>query len=310
MNEYIRTQANPTTSALLGVPASPGLGHLTFLHAGHSSWPTDDPGPIAAAERGHAHSGYHALMFTGEGNAMLHDGRLLPCGRGTLVLTDPQILHEYRPQQPGGGSFIEVTFDVREEDGTPVEMPWREMLQNWFGQVPRLPDSVLQIPPPHWERLEGLFLEILGALTEGRSSNESWAALSLGRFALALCDYLESGAASLGDGNGDRLEKARTLLEREFASPLTTGQLAQEACLSEGAFIRSFTSRYGLPPMAYRKKLRITAAQHLLEVSGRCIGEIAANVGYRDIHAFSRTFKAVTGKTASQWRKSRMRIPD
>ena len=144
--------------------------------------------------------------------------------------------------------------------------------------------------------------EVIEALTGTGTYTESAAALAMGRFILDLAGYLTEDV-SLPEGNSDRLDQARIALEKNFTSPVTISELASIACLSEGAFIRSFSARYGLPPIAYRKKLRITAAKHLLSVSGRTIGEIAVNVGYRDIFTFSRTFKAVVGMTASDWRK-------
>ncbi len=300
-SEYIRAHTSSSESSLLSVPIESGLAVLTFLHAGHSVWPEDDGGPTAVTERGHAHDVYHAILYTSGRNTMIHDGTTHSSCRGTLVLTDPGCIHEYRPQSPGGSSFIEITFDLRKGNSN-ISKPWNEIINQWLGTDFGIGNWPIIIPPPELEHLESLMNEVVGALTGTGTYTESAAALAMGRFILELAGYLNE-EDNTPERNSDRLDQARNALEKNFTSPVTISELASIACLSEGAFIRSFSARYGIPPIAYRKKLRITAAKHLLSVSGRTIGEIATNVGYRDIFTFSRTFRSVVGMTASDWRR-------
>ncbi len=215
---------------------------------------------------------------------------------------------KYRPQSPGGSSFIEITFDLR-IGNSHISKSWNEVIDHWLGAEFGIENWPIIIAPPELEHLESLMYEVVEALTGTGTYNESTAALAMGRFILELAGYLNNEESS-PEVNSDRLDQARIALEKKFTYPVTISELASIACLSEGAFIRSFSARYGMPPMAYRKKLRITAAKHLLSVSGRTIGEIATNVGYRDIFAFSRTFRAVAGMTASEWRRVRGAAPD
>ena len=300
-SEYIRAHSSPSVSSFLSVPLETGSAVLTFLHAGRSSWPESDNGLTAATERGHSHGVYHAILYTSGRNTMIHNASSHKSSRGTLVLTDPGCVHEYRPQSPGGGSFIEITFDIRIGNKTVTE-PWNVLVGKWLGTGITQRDWPIIIPPPELEYIESLMNEVVGILTGTGAYRESAAALAMGGFILGLAEYLNNEERSTGIIT-DHLDRARSALEKNFTSPVAISDLASIACLSEGAFIRSFSARYGMPPMAYRKKLRITAAKHLLSVSGRTIGEIASNVGYRDIFTFSRTFKAVVGMTASEWRK-------
>lgn len=301
--EYIRTRSEPSSSTLLSVPDGDGTARLTFLHAGRSHWSDDDTGRSAPAERGHSHPVYHAVLYTSGRNEMIHDGRILPFRRGTLILTDPGSTHEYRPRNPGGGSFLEITFNVCDSDGEPVLSGWDSLLSTWLGRG--IPAGVWPAEPghPHLERLESAMDEVIGKLVSGDVLAEEEAAVRFGGFVVEVGRFLLETAESPGEEEPDRLEAARRILERHYASRISIAELAAEAFLSEGAFIRQFSSRYGMPPISYRKHLRITAAQHLLSVSGRSIGEIASTVGYGDIFAFSRSFKAVTGKTPTRWRR-------
>ncbi|MDF1568923.1 MAG: AraC family transcriptional regulator [Spirochaetaceae bacterium] len=301
-SEYIRTSSEPSSSSLLSLSIDDAPAILTFLHAGRSSWPESDRGSTAPAERGHAHPVYHAILYTSGLNTMIHDSKLLRFARGTMILTDPGCRHEYRPQSPGGGGFIEVTFDLRLK-GETISLPWDSVLSSWFGlEVPAV-NWPLLIPPPESGKIENLMDDVVAALTNESEFRDASASLVFGRVLMELYRYL--GNDKTEEGNRDRLDRARLMLERRFASEITIAELADTACLSSGAFIRSFSNRYGMPPMSYRKSLRITAAKHLLSVSGRSISEIASDVGYKDIYSFSRTFRSLVGMTASEWRNRR-----
>ncbi len=305
--EYVRTHSEPAQSAFLGIPVPGGFAHFTFLHAGRSKWKVEDTGLSSPAEKGHLHPVYHVVLYTSGSNTMIHNGRAYPFTRGTLVLTEPGMLHEYRPRDAGGGSFMEITFDLRSDNDT-VVLPWDEIMGLWTGKSIRPTPRPLLLKFPVLERLEWIIDEVLNHLTSNDPFSEESAGLAMGRFFVELTRYINSETMGVSDDQVDRLEIARRILEKKYASSVCVAELAEAAYLSEGAFIRGFSSRYGMPPMTYRKHLRITAAQHLLSVSGRPIGEIAVNVGYGDIYVFSRTFKSVTGVTPSQWRKERRRI--
>ena len=300
--EYIRAHSRQSDVSLMSIPSEHGSVGITFLHAGRPSWTERDEGLTSLAERGHSHPVYHVILYTSGFNTMIHDGKAHRFARGTLVLTEPGCVHEYRPRDSGGGSFIEITFDLR-CNGKVVTHSWHTILENWLGMGIKHTEWPIIIPPPHLERISARMNDVVNALIAGGRFSEASASLSMGQFIFELVQYIESGENNNEERTEDRLERAKGILERRFASSISVAELADAACLSEGAFIRSFSSRYGMPPMSYRKKLRITAARHLLSVSGRPVGEIASNVGYGDIFVFSRTFKSVTGLSPSEWRR-------
>ena len=302
--EYIRTHQEASSCGVLSLPSPNGTSVLSFLHAGSSEWTSEDRGIGNGSERGHAHPVYHAVLYTGGRNTMIHDGNVREFSRGTLVLTDPDTVHEYRPRSSGGGSFIEITFNLRNGDAVLTD-PWENLLEYWLGAKIPIPSMPVQIPPPHLEHLEKLMDEVVGALLSDDRFAEAAASLAMGHLVLELSRFFETETIMEGNTGVDRIEEARRMLEKRFAGKISIAELSEEACLSEGAFIRAFTARFGMPPMSYRKHLRVTAAQHLLSVSGLSVGTIAEKVGYGDIYAFSRAFREVSGMTASQWRKER-----
>ena len=59
-----------------------------------------------------------------------------------------------------------------------------------------------------------------------------------------------------------------------------------------------------MPPKAYITQLRIRYACDLLKSGKYKIGDIAEEVGYKNVYYFSKVFKAQTGSTPSEYKKN------
>ena len=94
-------------------------------------------------------------------------------------------------------------------------------------------------------------------------------------------------------------------MQTHYAQPLRIPQLAQMAHLSERQFNRRFKSIYHVSPSQFLVQLRMNRACILLEESGLNISEIAMECGFSDINYFSSSFRAMFGKSASQYRMER-----
>ena len=79
-------------------------------------------------------------------------------------------------------------------------------------------------------------------------------------------------------------------------------RLAQVVAMSPSRFAARFTAALGDSPMAYVTKWRMNVAGRLLGESKLGVGEIAANVGYENVAAFTRTFKRHLGVPPAVWR--------
>lgn len=78
--------------------------------------------------------------------------------------------------------------------------------------------------------------------------------------------------------------------------------LAQRTNHTERTFIRKFKAATGLPPNTYVQHSRIEKARSLLEQTREPVQNIGWAVGYQDISAFGRVFKAVTGTSPGDYR--------
>ena len=84
----------------------------------------------------------------------------------------------------------------------------------------------------------------------------------------------------------------------------TVNRLAHGVAMSPSRFAARFSAALGDSPMAYVTKWRMNVAGRLLGESKQGVGEIAADVGYENVAAFSRAFKRHLGVPPATWRSS------
>jgi len=103
------------------------------------------------------------------------------------------------------------------------------------------------------------------------------------------------------------LANAIMLMERGYQQPLTLHDLATAAHMSQSHFLRVFKETFGLPPIQYLIRIRITHACHLLINTPKPITEVAHDVGFDDGNYFSRQFKQVMGDSPQVYRRQNRR---
>lgn len=92
-------------------------------------------------------------------------------------------------------------------------------------------------------------------------------------------------------------------LESSYADALSPSALAEIAKLPAARFTRIVKRIFGVTPIQLITKTRIAAASRLLRETRRSVAEIALECGFYDHSAFTRTFRAVTSVTPTQFRQ-------
>lgn len=220
-------------------------------------------------------------VVSGEG-VLEWDGALRSVSAGHLTLLPRGVPHLYyaNPQNPYekiflnvSGSLCEAILDSYGITGGIFEDPG---LREAFRRIPTLISSELEERAVQ-ASLQGIFLEAVAALSMARAEE---------RFApeaLLMKRYL--------DANLSRMVSGQELARAVFRSPDYCRKL----------FLRDF----GETPYAYQLRQKLRRAKVLLAETNLPVGQIAAQLGYSDLHYFSNLFYAKTGIRPLRYRRSR-----
>ncbi|HEX2762834.1 MAG TPA: AraC family transcriptional regulator [Allosphingosinicella sp.] len=97
-----------------------------------------------------------------------------------------------------------------------------------------------------------------------------------------------------------RVERARAFIHEHADRSLTLDDIASQAALSRFHLSRSFAEAYGLPPLAYHRRLRLRGAADVLKSQGASPTELAERLGYASLSAFTRAFRQAFGVPPSR----------
>ena len=101
-----------------------------------------------------------------------------------------------------------------------------------------------------------------------------------------------------------RLERARAFIHDHEARAISLDEVADAAALSRFHLTRSFSEVYGLPPLSYHRRLRLEAAARRLTGGSATATQIADELGYASLSAFTRAFRGNFGIPPSAARYS------
>lgn len=101
-----------------------------------------------------------------------------------------------------------------------------------------------------------------------------------------------------------RLERIIERMHRRVGQVDSVADLARQAGLSESRFRCLFRELTGCSVTRYQNRLRIQAAQDLLAGGQLAVGQVAEELGFRDVYYFSRLFKRFTGAPPTSARRT------
>jgi transcriptional regulator GlxA family with amidase domain len=105
------------------------------------------------------------------------------------------------------------------------------------------------------------------------------------------------------DTHSDSLVKrGQHWLQRNMTKGLRIAHMAQHLGVSDRTLIRRFATALHQTPRTYLQGLRLEVARALLENGDMNVDQIAAQVGYGDVSAFSRLFRRRIGMSPGGYR--------
>ena len=98
------------------------------------------------------------------------------------------------------------------------------------------------------------------------------------------------------------LQRARDLIDTQYAQPLDLDELARIANFSRYHFLRAFRRAFHATPHEYLTRKRIERAKELLAQSELTVTEICFEVGFVSLGSFSTLFHKLVGWSPSIYR--------
>jgi len=108
----------------------------------------------------------------------------------------------------------------------------------------------------------------------------------------------------ISNGERHRVRDVATLIDADYAEPLSLCEMATLAGLSRYHFIRAFRSVTGETPRQYLIGARLRAAADRLLDTRESVTEIAFGVGFNDVSHFNATFRTAFGASPRTFRRA------
>ncbi|WP_028608776.1 helix-turn-helix transcriptional regulator [Paenibacillus harenae] len=110
------------------------------------------------------------------------------------------------------------------------------------------------------------------------------------------------GSKMKSDGHMELLTKIRAYFDHNVHRSVKLDELAERFHISKFYLIHLFKNMFKMTPIQYHQQIRMEKAKILIRYTYLSLQDIAEQLGYSNIHAFSRAFKANAGCSPSSFR--------
>jgi AraC-like DNA-binding protein len=107
----------------------------------------------------------------------------------------------------------------------------------------------------------------------------------------------------------DPIEFGHHYLRDRFRSPINLKAIAQKCGVSREHFIRAFTGRFGEPPGALLRRLRLEHARAMLAATGLSVEDVALASGFTSSNTFCRAYRRTYRASPGASREASLALP-
>jgi AraC-like DNA-binding protein len=307
MDNYIHQKEFPECPQVLEIYFEGGLYEFSILNSGTEPF-KPQAGQVNLNRQAHSHSVYHVILYTEGQGEFLFKERRFKFEPGVFVISNPNESHCFPPCGPQNEDVVYKCFSFvlrnKNDRGLELSIPFIELLALYSGMAEQLigVDYPVNLNKRQVQSVGEMIDDITQSLLLGGEGNSYFhAGCKILTFFNFILDelYLARKAVNIEQ---NALKKAKNYIERNFRKSFSLNELAAEAAMSPGYFIRSFKQKYHVTPIHYQLELKINAAKTLLKTTELMSREIAFRTGFSDEYYFSKSFKKITGLSPSQFR--------
>ncbi|MBM7567179.1 AraC family transcriptional regulator [Paenibacillus sacheonensis] len=233
---------------------------------------------------------YELVYFQGGSDTVYETrGRAYTLDRPGFVFTRPGERHRYRfdPVKHVRHAFVHFDWASFEEPDGPMapllRADWLPIGADRFGEAAM--KRLLAVANEQGPRWEARMAALLAALLE------------------ELCHAAAGPAADAREAGMLPLPIVRALayMDDHLGEGVTVEAIARRSGWSHAHFTRVFAACVGMSPKRALMERRVARAEQLMLEGRLAIKEIAYELGFADVHHFSRAYKAARGYTATAY---------
>lgn len=220
---------------------------------------------------------------------------------GDMILIPPQTVHSIEQLEGQGMRYVNVLFRLSMLESEERIARYTAVLWSQRRDIP--------VFLPKDGELNGALTPAVLALAENRRNvHTRYVAMIYSHLYAILYHILlhcpESGTEDIRDnGNYEKMHSVLEYLKEHYAAEITVRQAADMCGFSESHFIRLFREQTGTSFAQYVKHQRLNQAAELLRTTGKRIGEVAEEVGFRNLSYFTRAFEEKYHMAPSAYRE-------
>ena len=249
--------------------------------------------------RGELHDSYELVYVESGFYYVILDGVRVTVPPGSVVFFAPNTFHSGDGTTPVTATVRIISFESTSDamhffDNRVFSLSdaERDLLLSAFGAAERV------LEKPHGR--------CLSLKEEARGADLQKLKLTLELFLVTL--YREGEVAPLPPSRSAaakaEFRRISDYLKKNMSRPLTLSVIAAECSVSVSS-LKALCHRFcDCGPIDYLLSLRVTEAKRLIRESALNFTEIAERTGFSSLHYFSRTFKARTGMSPSEYAKA------
>lgn len=240
----------------------------------------------------------HQILYIAEGCATIQvNDRVWQAGPGSLAVFSRYEHHRITGCSPNYRRYV---LDI-----APHIAAYSESFYRIFSLLFNRPDgfcNVLDMQPDSPE-LEPLLYRLVKEKQENCLLEEEMLELLLQQLLILVYRRFPDSFSSGADNAFEIVYRLQSRFEKDFRTPFSLAQLANELDMSVSALSHQFKKITGTSVMGYLTACRIAAAKQYLASTAMPIGEIVETCGFSDASNFSRLFKKLAGCSPSQFRQ-------
>ena len=231
---------------------------------------------------------YHSdmeLLYIDEGETVMQvAGREFKAAEGSLIIVNPYEVHS---GETVGGRYSHrcICFDL-EQLGLGETA---EILLGKVGYVNLIENT---------EHISHYFSSCFEAV---KSRSEGWEMRTKGNLLMMFSTLTDKIVSAMPTKEQTFSRAVLEYIEAHFSESITSKEIADVFSYDHSYFCRKFKALFSKNFSDFLNGYRVSKAKEMLEKQS--VSQTAVNCGFQNISYFSRVFKAVTGRTPSEFKK-------